>query len=96
MNCALTRSIIVGGHRVSFTLDEPVWNALKEIARHDHQTLCRLVAKIDTKGHGGNLSLAIRTFVLDYVRSNDANRLPRPNGHDVAPSMWPLAVGDDQ
>jgi predicted DNA-binding ribbon-helix-helix protein len=97
MNRALiTRSIVVGGNRVCFTLEEPVWAALKKIAHHDRRTLCRLVTKIDTKGRGGNLSFAIRTFVLDFVRANEARRLPSLDGHDVAPSMLLLAVGDDR
>ena len=96
MNCVITRSIVVAGHKVSFTLDEPVWNALKEIVQHDHRTLCKLVAEIDIKGRGGNLSSAIRAYVCEFVRANEASRLSGPDGHHSAPSMWRLAVEDAQ
>ena len=95
MNSAITRSIVVAGHKVSFTLDETVWTALKEIVQHDHRTLCRLVAEIDTKGRGGNLSSAIHAYVREAVRANEASRLSGPDGHDTAPSMWPLAVQEN-
>lgn len=63
------RSIVIGGHKTSVSLEEPFWLGLKEIA-HDHQmTLSTMVGDIDVKRRQGNLSSAIRLFVLDSVRT---------------------------
>jgi predicted DNA-binding ribbon-helix-helix protein len=53
------RSVVVGGHKTSISLEEAFWARLKEIARTKECTLSKLIADID----------AGRLFVLDYVRS---------------------------
>lgn len=92
----ITRSIVVNGHKASFTLEDQFWAGLKEIANHDHWTLSKLVAKIDGKRRSGNLSSSLRMFVLDYFRTREASRIPSPDSHDDAPSMWPMAVASNQ
>ena len=42
------------------------WNSLKEIGGERHMTLSDLVAAIDSERQHGNLSSAIRLFVLDF------------------------------
>lgn len=69
------RSIVIGGHKTSVSLEEPFWLGLKEIAHHQQMTLSTMVGDIDTKRQQGNLSSAIRLFVLDSVRS----RMPTGN-----------------
>lgn len=90
------RSIVVGGHKTSVSLEDPFWVGLKEIAQHDHQTLSKLVANIDTKRRSGNLSSSLRMFVLDYFRAHEEIRIPSHDGHDNGPSMWPIAVASNQ
>jgi predicted DNA-binding ribbon-helix-helix protein len=68
------RSIVIAGHKTSVSLEEPFWLGLKEIAQGQHMTLSTMVGDIDTKRRQGNLSSAIRLFVLDNVRT----RLPVP------------------
>jgi predicted DNA-binding ribbon-helix-helix protein len=68
------RSIVIGGHKTSVSLEEPFWLGLKEIAHNQQMTLSTMVGDIDTKRQQGNLSSAIRLFVLDSVRS----RMPMP------------------
>lgn len=63
------RSIVIGGHKTSVSLEEPFWLGLKEIAHTQQMTLSTMVGDIDTKRQQGNLSSAIRLFVLDSVRS---------------------------
>ena len=92
----ITRSIVIGGHKVNFTLEEPIWVGLKEIARCDHQTLSKLVGKIDIERCRGNLSSALRTFVLDYFRTHEESRVRSQAGHENGPSMWPMAVTSKQ
>lgn len=92
-SAAITRSIVVNGRKASFTLEDQFWAGLKAIANHDHRTLSKLVAKIDTEHRNDNLSSALRMFVLDYFRAHEESRIP---SHDDGPSMWPMAVAGDQ
>jgi len=63
------RSIVIAGHKTSVSLEEPFWAGLKEIAQGQHVTLSTMVGDIDTHRRQGNLSSAIRLFVLDSVRT---------------------------
>jgi predicted DNA-binding ribbon-helix-helix protein len=62
------RSIVIAGHKTSVSLEEAFWKGLKEIATSRDLTLSDLVASIDTDRRHGNLSSAIRLFVLDHYR----------------------------
>jgi predicted DNA-binding ribbon-helix-helix protein len=63
------RSIVIAGHKTSVSLEDAFWKGLKEIAGERNVTLSDLVASIDTDRRQGNLSSAIRLFVLDHYRS---------------------------
>jgi predicted DNA-binding ribbon-helix-helix protein len=63
------RSIVIAGHKTSVSLEDAFWAGLKEIATGRDMTLSDLVASIDTDRRHGNLSSAIRLFVLDYYRA---------------------------
>ena len=58
------RSIVVSGHKTSVSIEDAFWNALKEIAYSRLLTLSDLVTLIDAGRQHGNLSSAIRLFVL--------------------------------
>jgi|SRR5215510_10027699 len=62
------RSIVIAGHKTSVSLEDAFWQGLKEIAGNRDLTLSDLVARIDTERRQGNLSSAIRLFVLDFYR----------------------------
>ncbi len=51
------------------SLEDAFWDALKEIAGRRKATLSDLVASIDSSRTQGNLSSAIRLFVLDHFRA---------------------------
>ncbi len=63
------RSIVIAGHKTSVSLEDAFWGGLKDIAVGRDLTLSDLVASIDTDRRHGNLSSAIRLFVLDHYRS---------------------------
>ena len=63
------RSIVIAGHKTSISLEDAFWKALKDIAITRRATLSDLVASIDSERQHGNLSSAIRLFVLDYFRT---------------------------
>jgi predicted DNA-binding ribbon-helix-helix protein len=63
------RSIVIAGHKTSVSLEDAFWKGLKEIANGRDMTLSDLVAAIDSERQHGNLSSAIRLFVLDFYRN---------------------------
>ena len=65
----IKRSVVIAGHKTSVSLEDAFWKALKEIAHERDMTSSDLVAAIDSGRQQGNLSSAIRLFVLDYYRS---------------------------
>jgi predicted DNA-binding ribbon-helix-helix protein len=54
------RSVILGGHKTSISLEDAFWNDLREIARGRNMTVSELVSAIDANRQHGNLSSAIR------------------------------------
>ena len=68
----IKRSIVIAGHKTSVSIEDAFWTALKEIAQTRRQSVAELIGAIDgarqTGSHAGNLSSAIRVFVLDYHR----------------------------
>ena len=64
------RSVVIAGHATSLTLEEPFWEDLREIARRRGLSLNALVGTIDA-GRAGNLSSALRLFVLDCYRRGE-------------------------
>ena len=63
------RSIVIAGHKTSVSLEDAFWTGLKDIATSRSVTLSELVALIDSERRQGNLSSAIRLFVLDHYRA---------------------------
>ena len=63
------RSIVLAGHKTSVSLEDAFWNGLKEIAGRRLKTLSSLVDSIDAQNQHGNLSSALRLFVLEFYRS---------------------------
>lgn len=66
------RSIVVAGHKTSVSLEEAFWNGMKEISGLRNMTLSELVGEIDNNRQQGNLSSAIRLFVLDHFKARAA------------------------
>jgi len=70
----IKRSIVIAGHKTSVSLEDAFWKGLKDIAVSRHMTLSDLAATIDSGRTHGNLSSAIRLFVLSHYQG-------RTNGH---------------
>ena len=66
------RSIQIAGHATSLSLEAEFWLALQEIARQRGVSLNRLVASVDAS-RAGNLSSALRVFVLDCYRRGEVS-----------------------
>jgi predicted DNA-binding ribbon-helix-helix protein len=82
----IKRSIVINGHKTSVSLEDPFWSCLKEIARAQQTPLSEHVAVINAARETGNLSSAIRLFVLGHFRQrmNDRIQSDRPG---AAPSV---------
>ena len=80
------RSIVIDGHKTSVSIEDAFWKALKGIASRRHVTLAALVAAIDRERHDGNLSSAIRLFVLDYYVAGHDATLENKTLPQVSPS----------
>ena len=64
------RSVVIAGHATSLTLEEAFWQDLREVARRRGLSVTALVRAVDA-GRGGNLSSALRLFVLDCYRRGE-------------------------
>ena len=63
------RSVVVGGHKTSVSLEDAFWTSLKDIAMRRGLPLSTQLDAIDRTRKTANLSSAIRLFVLDYFRT---------------------------
>jgi len=77
------RSIVLGGHKTSISLEDAFWNGMKVIAGEREMTLSQLVGSIDASREHANLSSAIRLFVLGYYMKH-AEQQPHATRHQSA------------
>ena len=66
------RSIILDGHKTSVSLEDAFWRGLKDIATNRRMTMSDLVSCIDLDRQQGNLSSALRLFVLNHYQARAA------------------------
>lgn len=63
-------SLTLRGHRTSVSLEDPFWNAFREIAARTKRPINELAAEIDEKrGVESGLASAIRLFVLQDLQA---------------------------
>ena len=64
----MKRSVVLAGHKTSISLEEAFWTCLKDIAHAQDLTVQEMVSQIDNARTQGNLSSAVRLFVLEHYR----------------------------
>lgn len=64
------RSVMIAGHSTSLSLEEAFWEDLRELARRRGTSITALIAAVDLERQG-NLSSALRLFVLDCYRRGE-------------------------
>ena len=62
-------SVLLFGHATSFSLEDEFWLELKQIAKQKQTSVLSLIKELDEKRQG-NLSSAIRVFVLNELKKN--------------------------
>jgi predicted DNA-binding ribbon-helix-helix protein len=67
---ARKRSVNIAGHATSLSLEEEFWRELQAVAQRRGVSLSALIGSIDAGRHG-NLSSALRLFVLDCYRRGE-------------------------
>lgn len=67
MSAIAKRSLMIAGHSTSISLEEPFWRLLKMRAARQGLSIAALVASIDSRRSGSNLSSAIRIHLLEWV-----------------------------
>jgi predicted DNA-binding ribbon-helix-helix protein len=68
------RSVVLAGHRTSISLEAEFWSALRIVATRRRTSVNALVAEIDAArdaARPGNLSSALRVFVLECCRRGE-------------------------
>ena len=73
----IKRSVRISGHPTSISIEPAFWDALREIAALRQLSVSALVATIDA-GRDGNLSSAIRVFVLASCRNGELAKPKTP------------------
>ena len=65
MTPPVKRSVTIGGHRTSVSLEDAFWRELRAIARARGETVAALITAIDrARGPEVGLATALRLFVL--------------------------------
>jgi predicted DNA-binding ribbon-helix-helix protein len=75
------RSVVLAGHRTSISLEAEFWSALRIVATRRRTSVNALVAEIDAARDAvrpGNLSSALRVFVLECCRRGELPLEPPP------------------
>ena len=68
----IKRSVTLNGHRTSVSLEDEFWGTLKELADARRVSVNRLIGEIDRDRDAGNLSSALRRYILQSVRGKSA------------------------
>jgi predicted DNA-binding ribbon-helix-helix protein len=63
------RSVTLGGHATSISLEDEFWAELKRMAGESGTSVANMIARIDSKRGGTNLSSALRLAVLDDLKA---------------------------
>jgi predicted DNA-binding ribbon-helix-helix protein len=65
-SAVVKRAVAIAGHKTSISVEDAFWKGLKEIAEGRDMTLSDLVTAVNSERKHGNLSSAVRLFVLDH------------------------------
>ena len=84
------RSIVIAGRKTSVSLEDDFWKAFREIAAARDLMLTELVGSIDA-GRTGNLSSAVRLFVLNHYRDMISTPASSQSRHERNKSVSPGA-----
>ena len=70
----IKRAVVIDGHKTSISLEDAFWSNLKAVAQTQGATVAQTVTTINETRKQGNLSSAVRLFVLDCVRNGQMGK----------------------
>ncbi len=62
------RSVVIGGHKTSVSLEDEFWDSIKEIAAEREQSRSDLISAVAEGRDRTNLSPALRIFTLNHFK----------------------------
>ena len=83
----IKRSVVIRGHKTSVSLEQPFWDAFRDIAEGERISTSALLRKVDAERSHANLSSAIRVFVLRHMREQAFGAHPQEDRRDGA-ELW--------
>jgi len=83
----IKRSVVIRGHKTSVSLEQPFWDAFRDIAEGERISTSALLRKVDGERSQANLSSAIRVFVLRHMREQAFAAQPQEGRRDGA-ELW--------
>jgi predicted DNA-binding ribbon-helix-helix protein len=83
------RSVVLNGHKTSVSLENEFWEGLRDIGDAKSAKLSDLVRQVDQERSNGNLSSAIRVFVLSYFRGRQPVAAQPVEHADRRDPAWP-------
>ena len=63
------RSVTLGGHPTSVSLEDEFWSELKDMASESGVSVAEVVARVDVTRGTANLSSALRKAVLAHLKA---------------------------
>lgn len=68
------RSITIAGHATSVSLEPAFWDALKDMAAAQGQSVPDLIRAYDAQSREASLSSTLRVAILNWARQNEAKQ----------------------
>ncbi len=84
----IKRSVVIHGHKTSVSLEQPFWDAFRNLAEGERISTSALLRKVDAEREHANLSSAIRVFVLRRMREMADARVPQHVGERASTEWW--------
>ena len=91
----VSRNIRVNGRRTSIRLEHAMWQAFEDIAARENNPIRTLCTIIDERRRGGNLTAAVRLFIIGYFRIAAAKaETEQPQLRIITPTAHNLGFAD--
>jgi predicted DNA-binding ribbon-helix-helix protein len=65
----VNRNVVAARGRTSMRLEPELWDALLEICLREDLDTSELVRQIESRGHAGGRTSAVRVYIVEYFRS---------------------------
>src|SRR6476646_6001956 len=81
MRMMVKRSVVIGGHKTSVSLEQPFWDVVREIAAAEAITVSAVLGRVDPARAQANLSSAVRVYVLQQSDNRLTSRARQGRFH---------------